>query len=130
MFTARNIQFRFSAPAGDLRLSVDQRRHIFLIFKEGVNNIVRHSGCSEAEIGLTLEANALVLRVHDNGRGLEDSQACHGNGLIGMRARAEALGGEVEITGGRACGTSLTLRVPVGRLPVPRRRGFSHLNRW
>jgi signal transduction histidine kinase len=129
MFTARNIKFRFSAPAGDLRLSVDQRRQIFLIFKEGVNNIVRHANCTEAEITLTFEANTLVLRIHDSGRGLDLSQATDGNGLSGMRARAEALGGAVEITGGH-CGTDVTLRIPLGRMRVPRRRAFSHLNRW
>jgi len=130
MFTSRNIRFRFSAPAGDLRLSVDQRRHIFLIFKESVNNIVRHSDCTEAEIGLTLEANALVLRVHDTGRGVDSSQAGRGNGLSGMRARALALGGEMEIAGGRDCGTAVTIKVLLGRLPLPRWRAFFHLNRW
>jgi ligand-binding sensor domain-containing protein/signal transduction histidine kinase len=130
MFTARNIQFRFSAPVGDLHLSVDQRRHIFLIFKEGVNNIVRHSDCTEAEVGLTFETSILVLRVRDNGRGIDLSQANRGNGLTGMRARAEALGGEVEIGSGPDCGTDVTLKVPVGRLPTRRWRVFSPLRRW
>jgi ligand-binding sensor domain-containing protein/two-component sensor histidine kinase len=130
MLTARNIQFRFSAPDSSLRLSVDQRRHIFLIFKEGVNNIARHSDCTEAEAGLTFEADALVLRVHDNGRGLDLPQTGSGNGLNDMRTRTKALGGEVEIVGGPDCGTTVTLRVPLGRLPGPRWQAFFHLNRW
>ena len=129
MFTARDIQFRFNAPDGDLRLGVDQRRHIFLIFKEGVNNIVRHSHCTEAEIGLTLEANILVLRVQDNGRGLDLSQAGPGNGLSSIRARAGALGGEVDITGGGDCGTNVTLKVPLERLPSRRWTRVFHRNR-
>jgi signal transduction histidine kinase len=130
MFTARNIQFRFNAPAGDLRLGVDQRRQIFLIFKEGVNNIVRHSDCTEAEVGLTLEANTLVLRVRDNGRGLDLSQAGPGNGLIGMQARAGTLGGQMEITRGQDCGTDVTLKIPLDGRPTPRWIAFSRLNRW
>ena len=129
MFTARNIHFRFGAPAGDLHLTVDQRRHIFLIFKEGVNNIVRHSGCTEAEVGLTLESSLLVLRVRDNGRGIDSSRADCGNGLTGMRARAAALGGEVEICSAGDCGTDVTLKVPVSGLPTQRWRAFFHLNR-
>ncbi len=129
MFTAHDIQFRFSATDGDLRLGVDQRRHIFLIFKEGVNNIVRHSHCTEAEIGLTLEANTLVLRVQDNGRGLDLSQAVHGNGLSSIRARAGALGGEVDICGGRDCGTNVTLRVPLERSPSRHWTKVFHRNR-
>jgi ligand-binding sensor domain-containing protein/two-component sensor histidine kinase len=130
MLTACNIEFRFSVPASSLRLSVDQRRHIYLIFKESVNNIVRHSGCTEAEARLTLEANALVLRVHDNGHGLDLQETGQGNGLRGMRARASALGGEVEIAGGPDRGTTVTLRAPLGGLPGPRWRVFFHLNRW
>jgi len=130
MLTARDIQFRFSAPDSSLRLSVDQRRHIFLIFKESVNNIARHSDCTEAEAGLTFEADALVLRVHDNGRGLDLPQTGRGNGLSDMRARAKALGGDVEIAGGPDCGTTVTLRVPLGRPPGPRWQAFFHLNRW
>jgi len=130
MFTARNIQFRFNAPADDLRLGVEQRRQIFLIFKEGVNNVVRHSDCTEAKVGLTFEANILVLRVRDNGRGLDLSGAARGNGLIGMQARAEALGGQVEITRGQDCGTDVTLKIPLDRRPAPPWRAFFHLNRW
>jgi ligand-binding sensor domain-containing protein/two-component sensor histidine kinase len=130
LLTARNMEFRFSAPASSLRLNVDQRRHIFLIFKESVNNVARHSGCTEAEAGLTLEGDTLVLRVHDNGRGLEMQQTGHGNGLSDMRARAKALGGEIEIAGCRDCGTTVTLRVPLGRLPGPGWQAYFHLNRW
>ncbi len=130
MLTACNIQFRFSAPESSLRLSVDQRRHIFLIFKESVNNAARHSRCTEAEAGLTFEADALVLRVHDNGRGLDLPRAGRGNGLNDMGTRAKALGGEVEITGDRDCGTTVTLRVPMGHLAGPRWHAFFHLNRW
>jgi two-component sensor histidine kinase len=129
LLTARDMEFRFSAPSSSLRLSVEQRRHIFLIFKEAVNNVARHSGCTGAEAGLTLEADTLVLRVHDNGRGLDTQQAGRGNGLGDMRARAKALGGEVEIDGGRDGGTTVTLRVPLGRPPGPGWRAYFHLHR-
>ena len=61
MFAARNIEFRFTAPAIDALLSLDQRRHISLICKEGVNNIIRHSGCTAAQVGLSFEAEGLGL---------------------------------------------------------------------
>jgi signal transduction histidine kinase len=120
MFTARDIHFRFSAPAGELRLTVDQRRNIFLICKESVNNIVRHSDCTEAEVALTLEAGTLGLRIQDNGRGLGPLPSGNGNGLPSLRARAGALGGKVEITSGDDCGTAVTLTVPLTRPPKPR----------
>jgi len=130
MFTARNIQFHFSAPSSDLLLSIEQRRHIFLIFKECVNNAVRHSACTEAAVGLTLGADTLVLQVRDNGRGLDLSQTGHGNGLSGMRARAESLGGQLEMASVGNGGTAITLRVPFNRLRTERWKTYFHLNRW
>src|SRR5262249_11150114 len=52
ILTSRNIQFEFHAPerARELKLGPEVRRDVFLIFKEAVNNIVRHSGCARAKI--------------------------------------------------------------------------------
>jgi ligand-binding sensor domain-containing protein/two-component sensor histidine kinase len=116
MFMARGIRFQFVASAADLRLSSEQRRHIFLVFKEAVNNIVRHSDCTEAEISLETQANMLVLRVGDNGRGFDCSRTNSGKGLSSIRARAEALGGGVEVAQGEDCGSRITLTLPLGRL--------------
>jgi two-component sensor histidine kinase len=130
MFTARGIQFQFLPSATDLRMSTDQRSQIFLIFKESVNNIARHSECTEAEISLELQGDILVLQVSDNGRGIDSSSANGGRGLNSMRARAQALGGGVEITEGKDRGTRITIKVPLGRLHkyrfwADRSRGFS-----
>jgi signal transduction histidine kinase len=130
MFTASSIQFQFSTSAADLPLSPDQRRQMFLIFKEGVNNIVRHSGATEAKISLLAEENSLSLKVSDNGRGLNHpSQAGQGNGLKDMRARAMELGGTLEITGGRHGGTDITINVPLRRMSKPRWNAFFHPNK-
>jgi signal transduction histidine kinase len=72
LFAARNIDFVFRAPAvdRDLKLGADMRREIFLVFKEAVNNIVRHADCTQAEIDFSHERDWLALRVSDNGKGL------------------------------------------------------------
>jgi signal transduction histidine kinase len=77
LFTARQIAFRFYTPAAehDITVGANVRRELFVIFKEAVNNLVRHSGCSDAELELTANGNELVLRVSDNGRGIDDAQA-------------------------------------------------------
>jgi signal transduction histidine kinase len=116
MFAARNIQFRFHATLTDLPMKADQRRHIFLIFKEAVNNIVRHSDCNEAEICLDLQRNVLVLKIRDNGRGFDSSNMNGGNGLTDMGLRAKSLGGEVNVNCGSDRGTDITLKVPLGRV--------------
>src|ERR1700694_3363702 len=97
VFTARDIKFEFRAPApaGVLKLDADARRQVFLIFKEAVNNIVRHANCSQVEIDFAIDRERLVLTLRNNGRGIGPQSGTEGHGLANMRRRAEALGGTV-----------------------------------
>lgn len=119
VFTAREIEFSFRAPAGGLevRLDADVRRQLYLIFKEAVNNAARHSRCTQAEIELNVAQGRLLLRVRDNGRGFDpDGGAAtsrNGNGLASMRERARALGGEIEIISHLNQGTAVRLDFPL-----------------
>ena len=117
LFAARNIDFVFRAPAvdQDLKLGADMRREIYLVFKEAVNNILRHADCTQAEIDFSREREWLALRVSDNGKGLPACESGAGQGLLNMQARAKTLGGEVSIASASGRGTTIALRVPLGR---------------
>ena len=71
VLTARNIAFEFSEPdeENDIPLGANIRREVFLIFKESVNNLVRHSACTEVKIDFQIAEGALKLTVRDNGKG-------------------------------------------------------------
>jgi signal transduction histidine kinase len=116
IFTSRNIEFSFRAVDHDLdlKLGADVRRDVFLIFKEAVNNAVRHSECSRAEIELNILAASLVLIVRDNGKGFNAAAATEGNGLVSMRRRAENIDGTLDIRSNAGDGTSVILRTPIG----------------
>lgn len=116
VFSASNISFRFQAPGDeqDIKLGVDTRREVFLIFKESVNNIVRHSECSEAEIELEARAGRLLLKLKDDGKGFDVKEASDGTGLASMRKRAASLDGNLEVVSNNGKGTTVTLRVPLG----------------
>ena len=117
VFTTRDIAFRFEAPDGhaDVKLEPDTRRQIFLIFKEAVNNVARHSRCSRAEIHFFVEDEGLVLRVRDDGTGFDMDEDGDGNGLVSMRKRAESLRASLRVVSGKGEGTTVTLRVPLAR---------------
>jgi ligand-binding sensor domain-containing protein/signal transduction histidine kinase len=121
--SAANVALRFIAPTGDtdMKLGVDRRREVFMIFKEAVNNIVRHAQCTQVEIELTLEDSGLQLRLSDNGKGFDLSSASSGNGLASMRRRAQQVGGDLDISSVGA-GTTIRLRVPLSssRVRSPR----------
>lgn len=113
--TARQIEFRFDTPANerDLNLGANIRREVFLLFKEGVANMVRHSGCSKAALEFRQGDGELLLRIADNGRGFNPAAASEGHGLRSMQERAGALGGHFEAETAPGRGTILTFRIPV-----------------
>jgi len=114
VFAGREIEYDFKAPDPDtdLRLGADVRRDVLLIFKEALNNVVRHSDCSTVRIELWLEHSWLNLRIVDDGRGFDPDQPSEGNGLTSMKQRARGLVGELKVKSVEANGTELTLRVP------------------
>jgi ligand-binding sensor domain-containing protein/signal transduction histidine kinase len=137
ILSARDIAFRFRAPDADhdIRLGADLRREVYLIFKECVNNLVKHSQCREAELELRIVNHWIVLRIADDGRGFDATQTAKpsngngvslgGHGLLSMRRRAVALGGTFEVVSERGRGTTSTLKVPARR-----RGGFSLSGGW
>jgi PAS domain S-box-containing protein len=124
-FAAADItcHFRLSGADDDVRLGANLRREIFLVFKEGINNVVRHAACTEADIQLTLVDGRLELCLSDNGRGFVLPDRSRGHGLTSMRDRAHALGGRFHVDSGPGLGTTMRLDVPVGpdreRSPEP-----------
>lgn len=116
VLTARNIEFQFSATGMETatKINPDLRRHVYLIFKESVNNLVRHSECSKANISLTLDGGILVMKVSDNGVGYDSAAVRDGHGLESMRERAKQMGGSLAIASQKGKGTIVMLKMPIG----------------
>jgi ligand-binding sensor domain-containing protein/two-component sensor histidine kinase len=125
IFLGREIEFDIQEPTSDiaLKLGADVRRTVFLIFKEAVNNIVRHSNCRRTDIEIGIEGANLLLKVSDDGKGFDTMQENEGNGLLSMQRRAAAAGGTVEIVSRQPSGTQLTLRLPVKPSHLLQRNG-------
>jgi len=116
MLTARSIEFQFLTPDAekDVQLGANIRREVFLIFKESINNLVKHSGCSRVEVRFQIDEETLELTVSDNGNGFDTSAESDGHGLTSMKERAEGLGADIAIVSEAALGTTITLNVPLG----------------
>jgi signal transduction histidine kinase/streptogramin lyase len=114
--TARQIDFRFDTPPTERDISVgaNVRREVFLVFKEAVTNMARHSGCSEAVLQFRESEHGLLLRIADNGLGFDVERVSAGNGLRSMRERTQGLGGRFEIISGPGQGTIVTFTFPLG----------------
>ena len=84
------------------------------VVQEALANVRRHSGARRAVVTLGMVDGEVLVEIEDDGRGFEPGKPA-GMGLTGMRERALALGGELEVEGERGAGTRVLLRVP---LPV------------
>ena len=136
LLDAKDIAFtiRSTLDDKDVPLGADLRREVYLIFKECINNLVKHSECTEARVEFGNDGPWLVISVADNGKGFApvangNATGMGGHGLANMQRRAHALGGSLQIGSNPCRGTSVTLKVPVGRrrwsrwsLPYPNGR--------
>ena len=90
---------------------------LYRIAKEALANVVRHAEATEVEVSLNIESNAAVLEIRDNGRGMSREQIASSRslGLLGMRERAELLGGSVTIESQEGKGTCVRATLPLGK---------------
>ncbi|MEO7367406.1 MAG: triple tyrosine motif-containing protein [Gemmatimonadaceae bacterium] len=110
IFTQRAIELRFNAPDAreSLKVGMDVRRDLLLIFKEAVSNAARHSQCSLVEIDLRIvESSGLILTVVDNGVGFDQSIVSEGQGIASLQRRAQRLKGTLDITSRKGVGTTV-----------------------
>jgi signal transduction histidine kinase/ligand-binding sensor domain-containing protein len=113
---ADGVEVEFRSPdAGAINrvpMPADQRRHLLLILKESVTNIVKHASATRVTIEVALDPKRLRLVVSDNGSGFLPGGERAGHGLPGMRRRAQQLGGTVEVQSTPGVGTTITVSVP------------------
>ena len=108
------------APSVPLELSPAITTTLFRIVQEAVNNIVRHAGAGSVTIVLQLNGESIQLRVEDDGCGFDPNDASRDAvelqrlGLLGIRERAELLGGEIQIESAPEKGTRLQVSIPLG----------------
>ena len=88
---------------------------LFRILQEALTNVARHAQATRVTIRLQRTGDALVLEVHDNGRGLTEAQRVSPTaiGLFGMQERALLVGGNVTIQSRPKEGTTVTARIPL-----------------
>ncbi|GAA0879578.1 two-component regulator propeller domain-containing protein [Algoriphagus jejuensis] len=95
----------------DMKLSMDARRDLFLIFKEGINNAAKYSKAERIFISFSVEKNTFTLRIRDYGIGFDLDKLDEGNGLENMKKRAKNLNGILTIQSTPNEGTTLNLRI-------------------
>lgn len=114
IFELKGIEYKFNITTTEaLTLTAEQRKNLFLIFKETVNNAAKYSRASLVEIDLEQKDQQLVLNVKDNGRGFDEKTVQTGNGLRNLRERAREINGNLVLKSVLHKGTEVELQLPI-----------------
>jgi signal transduction histidine kinase len=115
LFEHSGISLKTTLPAHipDINISNEKRRDIFLISKEVMHNVVKHSHGTNVLLLIDIRGDHLVILIADNGIGLQNTPRAkiNGQGLINMRKRAQILHGTLHIEATK--GTAVTIRIPL-----------------
>jgi signal transduction histidine kinase len=111
------VQVHVDVAEGTRPLSEEMEQQLLRIAQEAVANTVKHARASEVRIRLEMKNGRLRLSVADDGQGFEQTEAFSevgGHfGLLGMRERAERLGGELQLHSAPGHGTEVEVKVPL-----------------
>jgi signal transduction histidine kinase len=111
------IEAKFSETGTPGPLDPEARVALFRAAQEALTNVAKHAAASRVDVTLAWDEATVVLRVTDDGRGAAAAQPGGGNGLRGMRERAELAGGHVG-AGAQVDGYVVEVRLPVDRAGV------------
>lgn len=108
------IDFHYPFQLDDLVLNAEQRKNVYYIFKEALNNALKHS--NSKRIAVLMEDvinNRIRISIIDNGSGFDIDTIKKNNGYYNMQARAKAISGVAVIRSGKECGTSVIVEFPI-----------------
>jgi signal transduction histidine kinase len=115
LFEAKEIDYKIIIDENvkHARLSMEHRQHIYMILKEGVNNIIKYSSATEASIIVKFEKDLLNITISDNGIGFEREKILYGNGLLNMEERASIMKADLSILSTAGKGTTIILNTKI-----------------
>lgn len=106
------LDFRAEANVYKLSLEMNQRKELLMIFKEAINNIIKHANAQNVQIQIKELDKNIQLTIRDDGQGFELNRPKNGNGLKNFQKRAQNLGGKLTLDSQLGNGTVLFLTFP------------------
>lgn len=96
------------------KLTTDQRRHLLLVTKELLLNVVKHASARTSHLRMVQENGSLLISVTDDGRGFDPAlRMGAGTGTTSLRERVRALGGTLVVKSAHGQGTHVEITVPL-----------------
>ncbi|MEE9431350.1 MAG: two-component regulator propeller domain-containing protein [Melioribacteraceae bacterium] len=102
----------------EIRLPLNFRQHVYLIFKEAINNSIKYSKCKDITINIKISKRKLNVILTDDGIGFDFEKIKKGNGLINMENRAKAINGKIEFISQLNKGSSVIFEGSFSKLKI------------
>lgn len=117
---AHAIHFQLTHSMYDEQIQIpgEIRQHVFLLFKESINNLIKYAKAKNCKVSISLNNRDFSLQIRDDGLGFDIHQQSDGNGLRNMKRRVDLLGGTFELNSQINQGTSILIRIPLLYRPV------------
>jgi len=117
LFDAANINYELHLDTAfeEKKISMEQRRDVYLLYKEAMNNISKHANAKHVSIQIAIEHNHLVLYIKDDGKGFNMSNEYSRHGLKGMKERVKKWKGNIVIESAEQKGTFIQIRMPASK---------------
>jgi two-component sensor histidine kinase len=111
ILASKNISLQFDQPVElkKINFSMEQRKNCYLIFKEAINNIVKHAEATKVEVKISVKNEEVDILIEDNGKGFDLTEIHEGNGLQNFKERAEEAEFELNIDSVLEKGTKIGL---------------------
>lgn len=90
----------YASPIPEIAVGKIAYRNIFMVTKEALNNIVKHSGASHVYVTVDIGDGKLRIGIRDDGKGFVELPGSAGNGLLNMKSRIQSIGGNLQIRSG------------------------------
>jgi signal transduction histidine kinase len=112
---AAGIDYSIDFPEAmkDIKLNMEQKKNLYLVFKEAINNLAKYSKSKEAIIHFQMNHSLLQMEVNDTGVGFDPSLVPRGNGLENMKTRTEEMNGRLLINTSIGKGTTVKVELPL-----------------
>jgi two-component system sensor histidine kinase UhpB len=112
-YRSSGVHFEFESKGDFSRIGNELAISAYRIVQEALSNIMKHSRAGFARVSLVLSEDALKIEVLDDGEGFDPALASEGIGIIGMRERVFAVGGNINVESRPGEGTLVSITLPL-----------------
>jgi two-component system sensor histidine kinase NreB len=114
-----DIALAYGEGRHGLRHDAELETSMYRIVQEALTNARKHGGARRAIVEVVEDENQIQITVRDDGQGFDVNANTEGFGLLGMRERAELMGGTLHVESAPGSGTTIVATLPAHRRPDP-----------